>query len=99
MDVSILAVEIVGLFYDAFRELLNGEEPPEDLHNLNVLCVRLVFCLYAEDAGIFGEDQFVEYLQTFRPENMCMALKELFYVFDTEKRKSYLEPKLAAFHM
>ena len=97
MDVSIQAGEIVGLLYDAFREQLNGEETPEDLHNLNVLCVRLVFCLYAEDAGIFGKDQFVEYLQTFRPENMRMALKELFYVLDTEKRKSYLEPKLAAF--
>ena len=97
MDVSIQAGEIVGLLYDAFREQLNGEETPEDLHNLNVLCVRLVFCLYAEDAGIFGKDQFVEYLQTFRPENMRMALKELFYVLDTEKRKRYLEPKLAAF--
>lgn len=99
MEVSIQAGEIVGKLYDAFLEQYEGEATQEDLHALNVLCVRLVFCLYAEDAGVFAKDQFVEYLQSFLPENMRMALIDLFRVLDTplETRSRFLEPKLKAF--
>ena len=99
LEVSMKAGEIVGKLYDAFLERYEGTASKADLHNLNVLCVRLVFCLYAEDAGIFGKDQFVDYLQTFRPENMRMAIIDLFRVLDTptEERSRFLEPKLKAF--
>ena len=44
------------------------------MKSLNVLCVRLVFCLYAEDAGIFGaREMFHDYLASFRPENVRRA--------------------------
>lgn len=70
-----------------------------DLHSLNVLCVRLVFCLYAEDAGIFSKDQFYHYLIQYKPEQMRSALKALFTTLDTkiEERDRFLEENLAAF--
>lgn len=70
-----------------------------DLHSLNVLCVRLVFCLYAEDAGIFSKDQFYHYLIQYKPEQMRSALKALFTTLDTkiEERDRFLEESLAAF--
>lgn len=80
MEVSIKAGDIVGLIYDAFLKqykIPDGNEKQESaeqkekrehkLKSLNALCVRLVFCLYAEDAGIFGEhrDIFHDYLEPY----------------------------------
>lgn len=99
MEVSIKAGELVGKIYEAFLCQYGDNPTPDDLHSLNVLCVRLVFCLYAEDAGIFGKDQFYQYLSSFQPEQMRIALRELFAVLDTpvENRDRFLEPRLAAF--
>ena len=99
MEVSMKAGEIVGKLYDAFLAQYEGETTQDDLHALNVLCVRLVFCLYAEDADIFAKDQFADYLQSYKPENLRVALKELFEVLDTpiEKRSRFLSENLKAF--
>lgn len=99
MEVSIQAGEMVGRIYEAFLTQFGGTETAEDLHALNVLCVRLVFCLYAEDAGIFGKDQFYHYMKSFAVENMRIALRDLFQILDTPvtERDRFLEPKLAAF--
>ncbi|MCQ2216677.1 MAG: methylase [Bacteroidales bacterium] len=99
MRVSIDAGKLVGKLYDAFLAQYGGNANEEDLHSLNVLCVRLVFCLYAEDAGVFARNQFVNYLRSFHPENMRMALRELFTVLDTpkEKRDRFMADKLKAF--
>lgn len=99
MEVSIAAGDLVGRIYEAFLRPFGDNPTPEDLHALNVLCVRLVFCLYAEDAGVFQKDQFCNYMMTFQPENMRMALRDLFLVLDTPvaQRDRFLEPKLAAF--
>ena len=105
MEVSIAAGEIVGLLYDAFY---NQFTPPrrnnvDTLKSLNKLCVRLVFCLYAEDAGIFGRHgMFHDYLSAFDTRGMRKALVELFKVLDTcpQDRDPYLQddnPDLAAF--
>ena len=105
MEVSIAAGEIVGLLYDAFY---NQFTPPrrnnvDTLKSLNKLCVRLVFCLYAEDAGIFGQHgMFHDYLSAFDTRGMRKALVELFKVLDTrpQDRDTYLQddnPDLAAF--
>lgn len=66
---------------------------------LNILCVRLVFCFYAEDAGIFAKDQFHDYLKAQDTPRMRRALLDLFRVLDTPiaERDAYLEPELAAF--
>lgn len=99
MEVSIKAGEMVGRIYEAFLRQFGGTESPAYLHALNVLCVRLVFCLYAEDAGIFDKDQFYHYMKSFAVENMRIALRDLFQVLDTPvaQRDRFLEPKLAAF--
>ncbi len=99
IDVSVKAGEIVGEIYDALLPEFGDKPTAADLHALNVLCVRLVFCLYAEDAGIFAKEQFYKYLKSFRPENMRVALRELFRVLDTplDTRDRFMEEKLAGF--
>ena len=98
MEVSIEAGRIVGDIYDALLAQY-GDPTPEVLHWLNVLCVRLVFCLYAEDAGIFADDQFHDYLATIPTHRLRQALLDLFAVLDTPKegRSRYLDSGLAAF--
>ncbi|MCD7920430.1 MAG: N-6 DNA methylase [Clostridiales bacterium] len=103
MEVSMAAGEIVGLLYDAFAKQYRDPASPKAMHSLNVLCVRLVFCLYAEDAGIFGRHgMFHDYLAESDTRQMRRALLELFRVLDTpaEERDEYLQednPTLAAF--
>lgn len=103
MEVSIAAGELVGKLYDAFQKQYANPDSEESLKSLNVLCVRLVFCLYAEDSGIFGHHgMFHDYLAEYDTRRMRKALIELFKVLDTEpgKRDPYLKddnPKLAAF--
>lgn len=100
MEVSIKAGEIVGLIYDALLKQYIDKECEETLKSLNKLCVRLVFCLYAEDAGIFGkQDMFLDYMQQFEAKHFRKALIDLFRVLDTkiEDRDPYLEEDLAKF--
>lgn len=52
--ISLQAGELVGRLYDALLKQYVNPEDKQSLHSLNILCVRLVFCLYAEDSGIFG---------------------------------------------
>ena len=98
-EVSMKAGYIVGKLYDAFIAEY-GDNDPETLRCLNVLCVRLVFCLYAEDAGVFGRrDIFHDYMAHYATEDMRDALMQLFKVLNTpvEKRSRFLKPELAAF--
>ena len=99
LEVSIKAGEIVGILYDAlYRQYIDADE--ESLKSLNILCVRLVFCLYAEDAGIFGKrGMFHDYMAGFEAKYWRRALTDLFETLDTEegKRDKYLDDGLAAF--
>ena len=103
MEVSLQAGELVGTLYDALLKQYKDPTAPETLKSLNALCVRLVFCLYAEDAGIFGRrDMFHDYLKDVPVAGMRKALVELFRVLDQrpEERDRYLaddDPLLAAF--
>ena len=103
MEVSIAAGEIVGLLYDEFAKQYADPTTERAMKSLNVLCVRLVFCLYAEDAGIFGRHgMFHDYLAEFDARRMRRALTDLFKILDTppENRDPYLKddfPELAAF--
>ena len=99
MEVSIKAGELVGRIYDDFIQEYDANDPMS-LRYLNILCVRLVFCLYAEDAGIFGKhDMFHDYLAQFPTEQMREELLRVFRVLNTpeDKRSKYLRPDLAAF--
>lgn len=103
MEVSIAAGEIVGLLYDAFYKQYANPESEHSMKSLNKLCVRLVFCLYAEDAGIFGHHgMFHDYLKGFDTRGLRKGLVDLFRVLDTklQDRDPYLKddnPELAAF--
>ena len=103
MEISIKAGEVVGLLYDGLLKQYHDPENPETLKHLNKLCVRLVFCLYAEDAGIFGKHlMFHDYMAQFAVKDMRKGLTQLFRVLNqkAEERDPYLkddDPLLAAF--
>lgn len=98
MEVSMAAGEIVGRIYDALLKQYD-DNSPEALRWLNILCVRIVFCLYAEDAGIFSRDQFHNYLAKFDTEGMRQALLQLFQTLNTKEgdRSKFLRDDLKAF--
>ena len=83
-QVSLDAGKLVGKLYDAlFKEYIAPDA--NSLRSLNILCVRIVFCLYAEDAGLFAsKTAFEDYIQSFRPENLRKVLIDLFKGLDTK---------------
>ena len=100
LEVSIQAGEIVGVLYDKILAQYKDPSKPESQKALNKLCVRLVFCLYAEDAGIFGtKNMFHDYMSRFSANDFRRALIELFLVLDTkpEDRDPYMDEGLLAF--
>ncbi len=99
-QISIKAGELVGKLYDAILKQYIHPDSAETLRSLNMLCVRLVFCLYAEDAGIFGGHlKFHNYIKSFNVKNVRRALIDLFHALDTktEERDPYMDDALAAF--
>ncbi len=98
MQVSMQAGEIVGRIYDALLRQYD-DLSAEALRWLNILCVRIVFCLYAEDAGIFRRNQFHDYLAPYEAKDMRRALFALFETLNTpaERRSRYLQDDLKAF--
>lgn len=101
MEVSVKAGEFVGLIYDALLKQYINPESEESLKSLNMLCVRLVFCLYAEDAHIFGDNghMFHDYMEQFETKDMRKALIDLFKILDTpeNERDPYDDSDLAKF--
>ena len=100
MEISIQAGELVGKLYDAILKQYIDPTTESTLKSLNMLCVRLVFCLYAEDAGIFGKhNMFHNYMQNAGVRNARRALIDLFRVLDTKPadRDRYMDEELAAF--
>ncbi|EOU1723272.1 methylase [Clostridium perfringens] len=101
MELSLKAGELVGKIYDSFLVQYNNPEDKETQNSLNVLCVRLVFCLYAEDAGLFGDkDAFTKYLQSYDSKDIRRSLIDLFKVLDTpldKRAELYLSEELEAF--
>ena len=103
MEISIKAGELVGKLYDALLKQYKDPTSERTLKSLNALCVRLVFCLYAEDAGIFGQHlMFHDYIQARPYQDARKRLIALFRVLDQkpEERDPYLaddDPMLAAF--
>ena len=99
-EISIKAGEIVGKLYDALSKQYRNISDSHSQRSLNVLCVRLVFCFYAEDANVFGKHlMFHDYMRQFDAKHFRSALIELFKVLDTktEERDPYLDDDLAAF--
>lgn len=99
MEISIKAGDLVGKIYDMLRLQYTNPDSIESLKSLNILCVRLVFCMYAEDADIFVRNSFGDFLKDLPAQKIRKNLKELFQVLDTplSERDEYLEEELAAF--
>ena len=103
-EISLAAGKLVGKMYDALiKEFIpqgeNGELTADQARSLNILCVRLVFCFYAEDAGLFAtRTAFEDYLRSFNLPNVRLALINLFKALDTkiEERDKY-DTSLAPF--
>jgi len=95
------AGELISELYGLLREQYIDPEAPNTLHSLNVLCIRLVFCLFAEKSYLFGDNRsiFRDYLVAYKPSQMRRALIDLFEVLDTpeDERDKYLSEELARF--
>ena len=96
-DLSFKSGELIGLLYDKLKAQYK-DESDANMKHLNKLCVRLVFCLYAEDAGIFDKkSMFGDYLKRFSAADLRRALLDLFRVLDQKERSEYESPELLAF--
>ena len=98
VEISVEAGKLVGRIYDYIAAKYDSQTP-EVLQSLNKLCVRLIFCMYAEDAGIFQHNQFYNYMKNFPAKFFRTSLVELFHVLNTplSERDKYLDDELAAF--
>ena len=99
MEISIKAGELVGQIYDSLRKQYVNPYSPDSLKSLNILCVRLVFCLYAEDADVFNRMSFHDYLNSFKTNHLRAAIIDLFKILNTPitERDPYLDDELAVF--
>lgn len=102
LEVSIQAGELVGKLYDALLKEYNDPEDEKTLHDLNQLCVRLVFCFYAEDSGLFGKhNKFHDYLHRYKDSvsDFRDKLIKLFQMLNTkiEDRDTYEDEMLLSF--
>jgi len=90
-QISLKAGELVGKLYDALiKEYINPDE--NSFRSLNILCVRIIFCLYAEDAGLFEtRTAFEDYIKSFNLSNLRDGIIKLFKALDTkpENRDKY----------
>lgn len=100
MEVSVKAGDLVGRLYDKILPQYADPTNPHSLQSLNQLCVRLVFCLFAEDAGLFAaKDAFHDYLEPYPAGKIRQALIDLFRVLDTPlaERDPYLDDDIRHF--
>ena len=97
-ELSLKAGVLVGKLYDALiKEYIDPDD--NSFRSLNILCVRIVFCLYAEDDGLFEtKTSFEDYIKSFSLENLRDGIIKLFKALDTrlELRDKY-DTKLKPF--
>lgn len=100
-DLSVAAGKVVARLYDTFaKSYIDIKNDAKEKQSLNVLITRIVFLLYAEDAGLLHErNAFYNYLEGFQVAHMRRALIDLFNVLKTpeDTRDPYMSPELSAF--
>jgi type I restriction-modification system DNA methylase subunit len=82
--VNIEAAMLMGKLHDKLRNI--GYEG----HPLEVYLVRLLFCLFADDTGIFEKDIFQEYIEVRTGEDgsdLAAHLAQIFFILNTPKEK------------
>ncbi|MEH8228698.1 class I SAM-dependent DNA methyltransferase [Aeromonas veronii] len=99
---DVKAAEKMGKLFDLIKSL-NELSRPEDIHALNVFLTRLLFCLFAEDTGIFNQGQFTSAIKGYTEEDgsdLDQFLTDLFAVMNSEPNselRKTLPSHLAAF--
>jgi type I restriction-modification system DNA methylase subunit len=94
--VNVEAAERMGKLHDRLKEIgYSG-------HQLEVYLVRLLFCLFADDTGIFEHDSFIKYIvqRTNKDgSDLGLHLAKIFEVLnkEPEKRQKTLDQQLADF--
>lgn len=90
---------LVANLHNAIAAQYADPDAPGSHHSLAVLTVRFVFCLYAEDAGLFPQSAFSRYIESFDAARLRRGVIDLFATLNTkpEERDRYLEPELARF--
>ena len=100
-QLSVQAGALVGKLYaELSQQYKNIEIDEHEQQSLNILIVRLVFLLYAEDSGLLHEnDALLNYLRAFSASQTRQAIIDLFAVLDTpeNERDPYLPENLLAF--
>ncbi|MFI3210740.1 MAG: type IIL restriction-modification enzyme MmeI [Peptostreptococcaceae bacterium] len=99
-EMSLKAGELIGVLYKALLKKYINPKDLDSLHSLNIFCVRIVFCLYADDSRLFGrKDQFHDYIRSKNIENVRDSIIKLFEILDTEikYRDKYIDDNLKAF--
>lgn len=96
---SVKAGQRVARLHDSLAKCFEHPDDPSEHDALAMLTVRLVFCLYAEDANLFKPDALRDYVAASTPERLGEDLYDLFEALDTpiEKRRRYLPEPLKAF--
>lgn len=94
--VNIKAAELMGELHDRLKEIgYTG-------HDLEVYLVRLLFCMFADDTGIFNKGIFWEYIDLHTKEDgsdLAMHIASIFHVLNTpnERRLKNLDESLVQF--
>ncbi len=94
--VNIKAAELMGRLHDALKD--NGYSG----HRLEVFLVRIMFCLFADDTGIFEKDHFSFYTRTYTSVDGRDVGTTLNYIFQTlntpeDQREKNLDEDMNAF--
>lgn len=91
---------IVSKLYELLKSQYTKKELTRDvLHQMNVFCVRVVFCLYADAAELFDNNQFNTFLNTFEARKLQEKFRWLFYALNQHesKRDKSLDVEIQAF--
>lgn len=90
---------LVANLHNALASQYVNPDDPDSHHSLAVLTVRFVFCLYAEDAGLYPSNAFSEYVESSDAQRLRRSIIDLFSVLNTpfDQRDQYLEDDLKRF--
>ncbi|MFP1694831.1 class I SAM-dependent DNA methyltransferase [Gardnerella greenwoodii] len=90
---------LVANLHNELEKQYADPDSEEEHHSLALLTVRIVFCLYAEDAGLFTNHIFSNYIHNAKASDLRRKLIDLFNTLDTddENRDKYLEDELQEF--
>ena len=98
-ELSVKAGIYVAQLHDALAKCFPNPDDPAEHMALAMITVRIVFCLYAEDAGLFMANAFHDYVEHSSPDRLHTDLYDLFLYLDTapENRPKYPDPRLKSF--